>query len=372
MFASKHAVYIGPGRLPKELRDVLLRRAHSPQPDMVVNAPRLLALFDTAAEAERVASQVQRLKIGAMVAGPEQPPAEATWVNATGLEFFGDAWRVSTAGDTKTLHARDVASLAVVDWRPADGGVDRGVLVRLREGQPVFLRASALSAVSQHSTPVEGLKRIHEFVDACALEGPPDLRVRQRRLDPEALRGGELEGDLLPLAVAMIDAVDSQQAPLSRPLATTQAAVTKRAPVYTATAEALAWFWYAVPLSIAAASLGILTFSFFTLDVRGMVLGALAGFYSGLRLLWSRWLSKANWGDASPVPSWPLNASETGRPPMLRELGFEVLMIIAALWLRRGGDGIVSMLAFVTLLAMGPLTLTALVTAWEHYQRRED
>lgn len=378
MFATKHAVFIGPGRLPKELRDVLLKRAHAPQPDLVVNVPRMLAIFETAAEAERVASQVQRLKIGAMVAGPEQPPAASSWSLATSLEFFGDSWRYGTLADTKTLHAKDVASLAIVDWRVPNGPADRGVLVRLRDGAlPIFLRASAITPVSQRSTPVEGLKRLHEFLDACALEGAPDLRVRQRKLTPNDLRDDELEGDLLPLAVAMVDAVDSQHAPLSRPLSADAAAspivaAPRSSPaVYSGSAEALAWFWYAVPLAAALGSLGLLTFSVFTFDLPGLVLGSLYGFYAGLRFLWSRWLATMNWGNDSPVPAWPLNASEAGRPPLLRELALEATLIAVAAWLR-GSDGVVPRLAWATLIAMGPLTLAALATAWEHHQRRED
>ena len=130
MYAARHAVFVGPGKLPGELREVLHRRAGAPQPDIAIQVPRLLALFDSAAEAERVASQLQRLKLGAMVAGPEQPPIETTWAVARSLEFFDGRWRATTEqAESVTIDPGAITAVTQVDWRPVDGPADRAVLL---------------------------------------------------------------------------------------------------------------------------------------------------------------------------------------------------------------------------------------------------
>src|SRR5690349_23963130 len=133
MFAPRHTLFIGPGKLPDELRHVLAKRANAPQPDIAIQVPRLLAIFESATDAERIASQVQRLKIGVAVAGPEQPPSELGWAVATSFEFFDKSWRVGTAnGETQVFSPHDITAITLLDWRPDEGAADRAALITIR------------------------------------------------------------------------------------------------------------------------------------------------------------------------------------------------------------------------------------------------
>jgi hypothetical protein len=209
MYASQHCVFVGPGRLPDELRTILLVRQGAPQLDLVVNVPRLLSFFDSAVEAERMAGQLQRLRIKALLAGPEQPPAEDAWQKASGLSGAEGRWVVTLAGGPeRVLELATISSLAVVEWRPL-GAADRGVLVRAPLlDRPLFLHASTLGG---DRGPFEGLRLLTELLDAC--EATPATRglTRRRRLRPEELGAPTLTGDLLPLALAVVDAIDSPQ-----------------------------------------------------------------------------------------------------------------------------------------------------------------
>lgn len=218
MYASRHAVFVGPGRLPQELREVLARRAGALQPDLAIQVPRLLATFDSAVEAERIAAQLQRLRIGAAVAGPEQPPPEAAWSVATSLERPGPEWQVpTTTGETRRLPLAQVERVTVVDWRTAEGPPDRAVLLTVRDERPVLLRASQVDRVSAHSVPAEGLRALTALLEAVALEARPAPTVRSRRLTEADFRAaGALTGDLLPLVVAVIDALDDRPGELPR------------------------------------------------------------------------------------------------------------------------------------------------------------
>jgi hypothetical protein len=44
MFAQRHALFVGPGKLPDELRQVLAKRVHAIHPDIAIQVPRLLAI----------------------------------------------------------------------------------------------------------------------------------------------------------------------------------------------------------------------------------------------------------------------------------------------------------------------------------------
>jgi hypothetical protein len=207
MYASQHCVFVGPGRVPEELRTVLLVRQGAPQPDLAIHVPRLLSFFDTAVDAERIAGQLQRLRLKTLMAGPEQPPAEDAWLLATSLEGEGDRWVVGLgAGGDRALDLETLSSLAVVEWRPP-GTADRAVLVRAPGlERPLFLHARRLATPA---APFEGLRRLNALLDAC--EDHPGTRglLRRRRLTPEELGAPTLSGDLLPLALAVVDAVDS-------------------------------------------------------------------------------------------------------------------------------------------------------------------
>jgi hypothetical protein len=206
MYASEHCVFVGPGRLPEELRKVLLVRQGAPQPDLTINAPRLLALFETAVEAERMAGQLQRLRLRTLLAGPEQPPAEDAWLSASALAGEGARWTASLdGGEERALDLGAFTSLAVVEWRPA-GGADRAVLVRTPAlERPLLLRARTLGG---RGSAFEGLRRLNELLDACEDDPATRALLRRRRLGPADVGAPTLTGDLLPLALAVVDAVD--------------------------------------------------------------------------------------------------------------------------------------------------------------------
>ncbi len=211
MFATRHAVFVGPGRLPKELRDVLLRRQGAPQTDLPVNTVRLLAIFDSAVDAERICGQVQRLKIAAVVAGPEQPVAEAAWASVA--EFSVDQAGPNLVLPDQTVPLREVTRATVIDWREGEG-LDRGVLLHVG-ARRLFLRSSTMRVDRQTiSTPAAGLRTLNEVVTELVRLGVP---VQTRKLTPEELGAPTLTGDLLPLALAVVDALDQPVASLAPP-----------------------------------------------------------------------------------------------------------------------------------------------------------
>jgi hypothetical protein len=207
MYASRHAVFVGSGRLPKELRDVLLKRQGAPQADLAMNHVRLLSLFDSAADAERISGQVQRLKIGSVVAGPEQPPADADWLKVPQLTVEERFVTLPTLG--RTLAFVDVNRVSLVDWRMGER-VDRAVLLTMG-AQRFVVRASTVRVDQQlASSSLAALRVLTSLVDGLVREG---VELRSRRLTPEDFGAPELEGDLLPLALAVVDAIDQPQPP---------------------------------------------------------------------------------------------------------------------------------------------------------------
>ena len=327
MFATRHAVFIGPGKLPDELRQVLLQRAGSPQPDIAIQTPRLLAFFDSAADAERIASQVQRLKLGVAIAGPEQPPAEDAWLQARALKKLDAGFRVTLhTGDELTLDPAAITAVTLVDWRPATGTADRAVLLTSRETRPILARASRLDSVSSHSLPLEGIKRLNELLDAIGAAGQPSVRVRTRRVSEDDFGAGVLTGDLLPLAVATIDAVDSLQGELPRPLTPSTAALPQR-PSYSALGAFTAWALYLGSLVGLAASLGLLTLAVMLFNLTTGVIGLSMFAWGTRRFMWSRWLARSVWGPTTPVPAWPISPAEAGLTPALPELALDAVLL---------------------------------------------
>jgi hypothetical protein len=214
MFASRHVVFAGPGRLPRELRDLLLKRQGAPQSDLAVQPSRLVSFFDSATAAEKVAGQLQRLKIAAVVAGPEQLPAEAGWLLVEDLELDADRVRVTTANqERRDFTPADLKTLTVVDWRPEEGQADRAALIRLKDfHRPLYFRALKLRTRAPH----EGLRLLTALIDRCQGALPVEAVSRQRKLSPEAVGAPTLSGDLLPLGLAFVDAVQppSSHAPV--------------------------------------------------------------------------------------------------------------------------------------------------------------
>jgi hypothetical protein len=198
MFASRHAVFVGAGRLPKELRDVLLARQGAPQADVALNSVRLLSFFDSAVDAERVSGQVQRLKILALVVGPEQPPADADWIPVAQLTVADDAFSMPGLG--RTVPFADVSRAAVVDWRVATGSLERAVLVVVGD-QHLFFRASTME-IDRAVSSTAALRVLTSLTEGLSRAG---VELRSRKLTPEEVGAPTLTGDLLPLPRAGMD-----------------------------------------------------------------------------------------------------------------------------------------------------------------------
>ena len=375
MFAPRHTLFIGPGKLPDELRLVLARRVGAPQPDIAIQVPRLLAIFDNASDAERIASQVQRLKIGVAVAGPEQPPAEVGWAIATSLDFFDRTWRAGTpTGDPQVFSPHDITAITLLDWRPDEGAADRAVLITLDDAKPVMLRASLLDTVSRNSVPMEGIRRLNEFLDAAALVLTPEVRVRSRRLAEADFRGdGELTGDLLPLVLSVVDSVDSHPGQLPQPLQGKTVPPTHKPAHQTGLAAISAWILYGVSLPSLVLSLAYFTVAAFALPdvfnfVTQLVMGLALGAWGTRRFMWSRWLAHANWGELTPIPPWPIAASEPGIQPRPLEL---ILDAIALISVSTGalGEGLIRSISLWSLPFILLAVLTSAAAVYEAWQR---
>ena len=375
MFAPRHTLFIGPGKLPDELRHLLVKRAGAPQPDIALQVPRLLAIFENAADAERIASQIQRLKIGVAVAGPEQPPAEVGWAVATSFEFFDKTWRVATqTGDSQVFAPADVTAITLLDWRPDEGAADRAVLLTLRDARPVMLRASLLDTVSRHSVPIEGLRRLNEFLDAAALVLTPELRVRSRRLAEADFRGAglELKGDLLPLVLSVVDIVDTLPGQLPLPLQGKAAPSAQKPAFQTGLATLSAWVLYLVSLGSLVLSIAFFTITALTWDLVSIAvnctIGLALGAWGTRRFMWARWLARANWGDRSPIPTWPIAAAEPGIQPRPLELIIDTIALVS-ICVGALGEGLVRSLSLWSLPFILFGVLTSAVAVYEAWQR---
>ncbi len=369
MFASRHAVFIGPGTLNDELRAVLAKRAGALPPDVTTGEPRLLSVFESAADAERVASQVLRLKLGAAVAGPEQPPAELSWTVARRLVAGDAAWRVvSDADEAVALVPGEITAVTVLDWRPDEGAADRGVLLTLRDARPVMLRASLLDEVSRQSVPLEGMKRIGELLDALAQALPPDTRVRARSLSEAGFRAEALTGDLLPLVLAVVDAVDTLPGALPQPL--TGRRPTREEPTahYTGLAALCAWVLHLAALGGVVGSLIYFTVGAMALQLTAILAGLALGAWGSRRFMWARWLARQNWGRGAPIPTWPISADEPGIAPRWPELLLDVLAVLAV-GAGALSSGVVRALSVATLPLLAVAVLCSAAAVYEAWQR---
>lgn len=370
MYAARHALFVGPGKLPDELRQVLLKRAGEPQPDIAIQVPRLLAILESASEAERLASQLQRLKLGVAVAGPEQPPAELSWTIASGLELSGTPWRVLSQGaEPVSFTPADVTALTLLDWRPDEGAADRALLISLREAKPVVLRASTLDSVSRHSVPLEGIRVINEFLDAAAAVLSPEVKVRTRRLAEADFRGDVLEGDLLPLVLAVVDAVDTLPGELPTPLRGRPSTPPPRPVHQSSLAATAAWVLYLVSLPSLVLSLGYFTIAALSFGVLATIIGLLLGAWGTRRFMWSRWLARANWGDGAPIPSWPIHPSEPGITPRPLELSLDAMTLFFVCCGVLFGEGLLRQVSLWSLPFILLAVLTSAAAVYEAWQR---
>lgn len=371
MFAPRHTLFIGPGKLPDELRLVLARRVGSPQPDIAIQVPRLLAIFDNAADAERIANQVQRLKIGVAVAGPEQPPAEVGWAVASSFEFFDQTWRVATStSDLQVFSPHDITALTLLDWRPDEGAADRALLITLRDARPVMLRASVLDTVSRHSVPMEGIRRLNEFLDAVALVLTPEVKIRSRRLAEADFRGEDkaLTGDLLPLVLSVVDAVDTHPGQLPQPLQGKAAPSAHKPAHQTGLAALGAWILYLVSLPTLALSLAYFTIAAVSVGFIAAAIGLALGAWGTRRFMWSRWLGRANWGEHSPIPGWPIADAEPGIQPRPLELILDAIALVA-ICVGALGEGLIRSMSLWALPFILLAVLTSAAAVYEAWQR---
>ncbi|MEW5737493.1 MAG: hypothetical protein AB1938_01130 [Myxococcota bacterium] len=371
MYAPRHLVFAGPGKLPEELRRVVAKRTGTPQSDLPNPAPRLLGIFENASEAERVAAGLQRMKIGAMVAGPEQPPVEKAWALASSLDLFADRWRAMTPeGVVTPLDPAQLAAITIVDWRPADRAADRAVLLRFRDGsRPVLLRASAIDTVSPQALPGKALHTIGQFLDACATTMPPDTRVRQRRLSPEDLEEATLGIDLLPLAVAMVELLDETPYPLSQPLAGGAALRRALPPPHEVPAWApplaglVAWSLYAASLALGPVCLLLLMVGGMTASFIAVVCGVLAGAVGSRRLSWAQWLGHQRWGELSRIPRWPRHKVDGKSAPDYRDLVLDASLLAFTIFGAVQG----SIVEAVLIAPMAAIFVLSTAAVWLHY-----
>ncbi len=370
MFAPRHALFVGPGKLPDELREVLAKRVSAPQPDIAIQVPRLLAIFENASDAERIASQVMRLKLGVAVAGPEQPPAELSWAVARAITCFDDAWRLTTTGgETLGLSPRDISAVTLLDWKPDEGVVDRAVLLTLREAKPVMLRASLLDTVSRQSVPIDGLRTLNEVLDAAARVLPPEVKVRSRKLAEADFRGGELTGDLLPLILAVVDAVDTLPGALPQPLQGKAATAPVMTAYQTGLAGLSAWVLFLVSLPSLVLSLAYFTIAAISWSVLATGIGLCLFAWGTRRFMWARWLGRANWGAQSPIPTWPIAASEPGIAPRPLELTIDALTLGSVCLGVLFGEGLLKSMSLWALPFILLAVLTSAAAVYEAWQR---
>lgn len=218
MYASQHVIFVGPGRLPTALEELFVERQGAHRHEHGTHAPRLLSFAESAAEAEHLANELLRQKITVLLAGPEQPPAEDSWDQALRLEASDGTWSVTLAHDAHwrfTLAAID--ELTSIDWREDSELTQHGVLLRAKTLDcPVFLRAADHELASGSRIT---LARLETFLHACGRELRREARIRHQRLHASAFGAPTLTGDLLPLAVGVVDAIDTRPGELpGRPL----------------------------------------------------------------------------------------------------------------------------------------------------------
>lgn len=218
MYASRHVIFVGPGRLPAALEQLLVGRQGVHHHERGTHAPRLLSIAESAAEAEHLANELLRHQITVLLAGPEQPPAEDSWDQALRIDPSDGTWSVTLAHGAHwrfTLAAID--ELTSIDWREDSELAEHGVLLRSKSlDRPVFLRAAEHEPASESRIT---LARLETFLHACGRELRREARIRHQRLHASAFGAPTLTGDLLPLAVGVVDAIDTRPGELpGRPL----------------------------------------------------------------------------------------------------------------------------------------------------------
>ena len=219
MHSKRHAVFVSAGKLPEELRHVLLKRHGQPQTDMVVRAPRLLATFDSAADAERVSGQLQRQGFKTLMTGPEQPPAREGWLVVRSITRKNDGWLLTTNTHDLILTADRVETMSSLSWRPEKGSATRAVLLELKDPTEFLFFDGANLAPPQLAGPnLEGLKRLSEFLEQLGAASPKGFRTHSRQFTSTQLFDDDLDDDALEQALLIVHRLDTVQAPTPGPL----------------------------------------------------------------------------------------------------------------------------------------------------------
>jgi hypothetical protein len=113
-------------------------------------------------------------------------------------------------------------------------------------------------------------------------------------------------------------------------------------------------------LSLAFFTIAALTF--FTFIPLGLLTGTLAVVlfaWGTRRFMWSRWLARANWGEGTPVPSWPIHPGELGIRPKPLELGLDALALVSIAAGALFGEGVSRSLSLMSL----PFILVAVLVS---------
>jgi hypothetical protein len=363
MFATRHVVFVAPGRVEATL-------AHrfgiaTEDTEGATLAPRLLAQTESAADAERLAGALQSLRHATLVAGPEQPPAEGAWQTVVSLNTSGDTWRLtSTTGLDLEVCWSTLTALTLLETAPGPAPADRALLLRFAGIEtPVYLRASLLGTGA--------FRLLADFIDSCAQQLSPRVTLRRRRIDELRLGAAGLDGDLFPLALAVVDELDTATGALSIPLTPRRVSGASLAAAGSGrtAARVVAGLWWSGALASIPVVLWLLGSGAWLGGAGGVAtaaLGLVLAAWSSQRLYWSRWLERRAWGPQSGLPVWPLGAEEGGHRPRSVGMLLEALLGVSAWGLSTFGPRPTNDLAQV-LFWLSPVLLgTGLGGLWEH------
>ena len=181
-------------------------------------------------------------------------------------------------------------------------------------------------------------------------------------------RGGELNGDLLPLVLAVVDAVDTMPGALPQPLRGKAKTAPEVPAYYTGLAALSAWILYVTSLGAVVLSLGYFTVAAMSFGLVAGLAGLALGAWGTRRFMWARWLAKQNWGNASPLPAWPISPEEPGIKPYWFELLIDCLVVF---FVSMGafGEGVVRVLSLSSLPVLAIAVLCSAAAVYEAWQR---
>jgi hypothetical protein len=336
MFAYRHALFVS---------------AEAPQ-----GAPRLFSVFDSALEAEREAAHLSARGLHSVLAGPEQPPAELGWFVATSVRSQDQMFYIeSSLGAACTLNPASVDRVSLLTWERDNGLREKAMLLRLSDGKPVMFRI----------TPTVDAHTFDEVREAVLAEGSAELQHRARSLSERDFQGVMLEGDVLPLMLAVMDTLDTHQVPRS-------GSIRRRPPPPTAAfsscgkvSKGAAWILYGVSLWALTLAVGYFTIALFTMGVLGTLIGLTMSAWGTRRFMWSRWLAQVCWATKSPIPAFPILATEVGLQPTAMELTLDGALLTLLLCGTLVGEGAIQALSAVAFPVVFLAALSSTVAVYE-------